>query len=194
MTQYLRGPEASAYLRDRHGISRAPATIISPLRFSTSDVVPRPLWRRSSPVPAHEDHDAIARAGAGPDIAEWRSSIDTTPRDMASGSRLRMRLIAFWPMIKGSLRGFATIELPIGLRIADCPVYAMQGKAWAALPAKPILDGEGRHVRSPGGKPQYAAILSWRDRDLADRWSATVVELIRAAHPDALDDIGRPQQ
>jgi len=42
-------------------------------------------------------------------------------------------------------------------------------------------------VRSPGGKAQYASILSWRDRDLADRWSAAVVALVRAAYPDALE-------
>lgn len=44
---------------------------------------------------------------------------------------------------------------------------------------------KGRHAR-PGGKAQFAAVLEWRNRQLADRFSAAVVELIRAAHPNAL--------
>jgi hypothetical protein len=96
-----------------------------------------------------------------------------------------MRLISFKPLIKGALRGFAHIELPIGLRIADCPVLISHGKAWAPPPSKPVLDREGRHVEV-NGKKQYAPILEWRDRDLADRFSAAVVELVREAHPDGL--------
>jgi hypothetical protein len=36
------------------------------------------------------------------------------------------------------------------------------------------------------GKPQYANIMRWRTRELADRWSAAVIELVRQANPDAL--------
>jgi hypothetical protein len=98
-----------------------------------------------------------------------------------------MRLVSWKPMVKNSLRGFATVQLPIGLTIKDVPVLASSGKFWAALPSKPVLDAEGWHVK-PDGKPQYAAILEWRDRALADRFSATVVELVRQAHPDDLAD------
>jgi hypothetical protein len=34
----------------------------------------------------------------------------------------------------------------------------------------------------------HAALLGWRGRDLADRFSAAVVELARAAHPNDLAD------
>jgi hypothetical protein len=30
-----------------------------------------------------------------------------------------------------------------------------------------------------GGKRQYSLILEWRDRDLSDRFSAAVIELVR---------------
>ena len=99
----------------------------------------------------------------------------------------RMRLISFKPLTKGSLRGFANVELPNGLRITDCPVLVSgNGKAWATLPSKPVLDRDGRHAK-PDGKPQYAAILEWKTRDLSDGFSTAVIELIRAKHPDALD-------
>jgi hypothetical protein len=107
------------------------------------------------------------------------SDRDTAPRP-------QMRLVSFKPLVKGSLRGFANVELPIGLRITDCPVLNSNGKAWATLPSKPILDRDGKHVEV-NGKRQYAPILEWRDRDLADRFSAAVVDLVRSQHPADFD-------
>jgi hypothetical protein len=84
----------------------------------------------------------------------------------------RMRLVSFKPMVKGSLRGLATVQLPNGLRITECPVLTSNGKAWETFP----IDG----------KKQYTSILAWPDRETADRWSLAVVELVRAKHPGAL--------
>jgi hypothetical protein len=41
--------------------------------------------------------------------------------------------------------------------------------------------------RDDDGKPQYAAIVKWRSRDLADRFSDAVVTLVAAQHPDIVD-------
>ena len=90
----------------------------------------------------------------------------------------RMTLEAFKPLRKGSLIGFACVRLSIGLTIADIPCCTSHGKTWASLPAKPILDRDGRHVEE-SGKKKYAPILQWADRAVADRWSAAVVELVR---------------
>lgn len=103
-----------------------------------------------------------------------------------------MKLIDFRPFSRSTLRGFASIALTNGLIVTDCPVHvAANGRAWASLPAKPMLDRDGQPIVIDG-KRQYDAILKWRDRDLADRWSAAVVELVRAAHPAALDAGGTP--
>jgi hypothetical protein len=122
-----------------------------------------------------------------------------TPRppnrsEIAAGNRLlaprqapQMRLLSFRPMVKGALRGFATVELPIGLKIYDVPVLVGRNGAWANLPAKPRLDQDRRQEIGPDGKPAYSAILEWHDRDLQDRFSAAVVELVRSRHPEALD-------
>jgi hypothetical protein len=101
--------------------------------------------------------------------------------------RRGMRLEAFRPMVKGSLRGFATVRLSIGLVIADIPVCTSHGKVWASLPSKPILDRDGRHAEE-GGKKKYVPILVWSDRVTADKWSDAVVARVREQHPDALDD------
>jgi hypothetical protein len=100
-----------------------------------------------------------------------------------------MTLEAFKPVIKGSLRGFATVKLPSGLLVADVVVCCSHGKSWASLPSKPMLDRDGRQVEVEG-KKKYLPILSWSDRATADRWSDAVVMLVRQAHPGALDDGG----
>jgi hypothetical protein len=125
------------------------------------------------------------RASLG--FAEQRPSTRFFPEaQQGDHGKPHMRLVSFKPLLKGTLRGFAHIELPIGLCITDCPVLVSNGKAWATPPSKPVLDRDGRHVEV-NGKRQYAPILEWRDRDLADRFGAAVVALVREAHPDALD-------
>lgn len=96
----------------------------------------------------------------------------------------RARLVEWRTFRKNTLRGFAVIELPSGLIVRDVTLHEKAGKWWAGLPARPVLDAEGRHVANHGGHKQYAAVLGWRDRDLADRFSAVVVELVRAEHPE----------
>jgi hypothetical protein len=93
-------------------------------------------------------------------------------------------------MHRATLRGFADVELPNSFQIDDVAVHVRDGRTWASLPARPMLDQDGRQVVRDG-KAQYATILRWRTRDLADRFSAAVVELVRAAHPGALDGVGR---
>jgi hypothetical protein len=101
-----------------------------------------------------------------------------------------MRLLAWRPLQKGALRGFASVQLPIGLQIEDCPVYVGRNRPWATLPSRPMIDGDGRHKRDINGKPQCLAILKWRDRDLQSRFSDTLVALVLEQYPAALDDGG----
>jgi hypothetical protein len=90
------------------------------------------------------------------------------------------------------MRGFATVELPIGLVIGDIAVCIAHGCPWVSLPARPILDRDGAAMRDAAGKIRYAPILRWRDRALGDRWSDAVVELVRGHDPGALDDGAAP--
>ena len=103
-----------------------------------------------------------------------------------AAQRPRMRLLSWKPISKGSLRGFATVELPIGLKLIDCAVFVGTKGAWASLPAKPQLDKDSRQRILADGKSSYSPAVEWRNRDLADRFSAAVVALVRAGHPTAL--------
>ena len=106
-------------------------------------------------------------------------------------SKPRMKLLDWRASRKNTLHGFAVIELPSGFVIRDVSIHEKAGKWWAGLPARPILDSAGKQVVNHGGHRQYAALLGWRDRDLADRFSAAVVELVRTEHPADLDGSGR---
>ena len=109
------------------------------------------------------------------------------PRERAEWPR--MRLVSWKTSVKGTLRGFATVELPIELKLVDCPIFVGPNGPWAALPSKPVLDCEGRQAR-PVGKPQFAPVVEWQNRGLADRFSAAVIALVEGAHPDVFS--GRP--
>jgi hypothetical protein len=105
--------------------------------------------------------------------------------------RPAMRLLGWKSLVKGSLRGFATAELPAGLRIHEIPVLSSNGKTCATFPSRPVLDREGRQVET-NAKRQYSAMLEWRSRELGDAFSTKVIELVRQAHRDALDGEGAP--
>jgi hypothetical protein len=48
-----------------------------------------------------------------------------------------MRLVAWKPLVKDTLRGSAVVEMPIGLRIYDVPVFIRPWcGAWAGVPTK----------------------------------------------------------
>jgi hypothetical protein len=133
--------------------------------------------RRSETTSHHAGpitYNAAAQATWGAPLAARR------PRTIA--------LVAWRPLVKGALRGFATVELPIGLKLIDCPVLLSSGKAWASLPSKPVLDRDGRQKIDANGKPTYAGILEWRSRELSERFSEAVVRAIRQAYPGAIDE------
>jgi len=95
-------------------------------------------------------------------------------------AQARLRLLDWKPLTRNSLRGFASVELPNGLAIADISVHVSHGKAWASLPAKPQLNSEGTARRGDDGKVIYTPVLRWRDRTLQDGFSAAVVQAIEA--------------
>ena len=93
-----------------------------------------------------------------------------------------MRLVEWRPLQKNTLRGFATVELPNGLTIADISIHVSHGKTWASLPSRPQMNADGAARRGDDGKILYNPILKWRDRDLADRFSIAVAQAVEAEH------------
>jgi len=98
-----------------------------------------------------------------------------------------IELVEWKPMQRNTLRGFAVVRLRSGLTINDVVLHAKDGKAWASLPSKPMLDREGQVVRDAAtGKVKYAPMLEWASREVSDRFSLAVVEAIEARHPGSV--------
>lgn len=106
----------------------------------------------------------------------------------------RLRIISGRPVAKGTLRFVGKISLPIGggaeLVIDGVMAFASHGKNWAALPSKPVLDEAGAHKTDENGRKAYAPILEFSSKTVHDRFSATLVALIRQQFPSALEDEG----
>jgi hypothetical protein len=87
-----------------------------------------------------------------------------------------------------TLRGFAEIELPSGMILSDVAVHvASNGRAWASPPSRPQIDRDGQHMVGKEGKKLYQPIITFRDRDIGDRFSRAVLDAVAAAHPHELE-------
>ena len=77
------------------------------------------------------------------------------------------------------LRGWADLHLPkIRLRLHGCPMFysPTSGSAWAGMPSREIgKDAEG--------KPRYAAMAEWDNRDIQNAFSQATVSAVTAYAP-----------
>lgn len=109
---------------------------------------------------------------------------------MSAPASMPVTLIAWRPLTKGTLLGFATVRLGKSLIIRDCPVHnalANDGvRCWVALPGKAQIDRNGQTLKDARGKTKYVAVLEWADRETADRFGDAVIAAIEAKHPGAL--------
>jgi hypothetical protein len=95
-----------------------------------------------------------------------------------------------WVPVRGrkALAGFVSVELAIGLRLANLPVFRSGTNGpWVGAPGVPQLDQEKRQRRDDAGKPLFDAAFTWRDRATADLFSKAVLRLLLQKHPDSLD-------
>jgi hypothetical protein len=100
---------------------------------------------------------------------------------------MQLSLVSWKPMVRNTLRGFASIRLGRNLAIEEITVHCKDGKRWASFPSKPKLDRDGNVVRNSAGKIEYVPILKWLDRAVADDFSNSVVEAVEREHPGATE-------
>ncbi len=86
---------------------------------------------------------------------------------------------AWKPYEKNTLKGFADLWLRTArLNVHGCAVHEKNGRRWVQLPARPQLDKDRNLVRDENGKIQYAKILDFDDREVADRFNAAALKAI----------------
>ncbi len=97
-------------------------------------------------------------------------------------------VVADWrPLLKNTLRGFATVTLPNGLTISEIAVHVKDQRSWVSFPGKPLTGRDGTPLLDPAtGKQRYSLLLSWPDRATAERFSVAVIGAIEAKHPGAV--------
>jgi hypothetical protein len=105
-----------------------------------------------------------------------------------------MILKGWRPHSSGTLHGYVSVQLAIGLVIPDMPVFVTQkGHRYVMLPTKPIV-ADGKHKTGADGKPEYRPAIYWSDRQTGDKLSAAAIRLLLVKHPDALSrPVTRPQ-
>ncbi len=113
--------------------------------------------------------------------------MSTTTR-VHDAAPMPITLLGWRPFVKGGLRGFARVRLGKSLTINDVPIMFSHGRAWAAMPGKPVIGADGVAQRDERGRQRYAAILEWADRATSTRFSDAVIAAIKREHGDAALD------
>lgn len=94
-------------------------------------------------------------------------------------------LLNWRPFVRRSLRGFASVRYE-KLDIQDVSLHVQGDKRWCALPAKPLLQGDGAAIRNPDGRFRYTSILAWSTKEAAEFFSRWIIAEVERVHPDAL--------
>lgn len=101
--------------------------------------------------------------------------------------RMPVTILSWKPLVRNSLRGFASIRLGAALKIHDVAIHVHEnGRRWAQLPAKPTIQQDGTAKRDANGKIQYVPIMEWIDRAASDKFSESVIAALQADFPEAI--------
>jgi hypothetical protein len=92
------------------------------------------------------------------------------------------------PLRKNTLRGFAKVEQPSGVIMADVTILVGERGPWASPPSKPMIDRDGVVMKDQRGKVRYVPLIEFASKEIRDRWSAAVIAAMREAHPEVFDD------
>jgi hypothetical protein len=99
-----------------------------------------------------------------------------------------VEFVEWKPMVKNTLRGFASIKIPqIGLIIKDVTIHEENGKRWAGLPARPMINKAGQAMTDESGKIQYQQLLNFGSRSAADAFSKAVIDAFEQYEPTAFE-------
>jgi DNA-binding cell septation regulator SpoVG len=118
-------------------------------------------------------------------------NFDKIPR---SASSIAAVFVTRWAPVRnpsGATRAYFSVELPSGLVVNDLRLMAGKkgGGHWIGMPARPMLDRDGNPKRDENGKAIWNDTIEFRDRETRDRFAELILEALRAAHPEALEEL-----
>jgi hypothetical protein len=132
----------------------------------------------ASPSHAHCYCDSITDRGG---TRQWRPFRTPAGSVMSTPATMTVALLDWRPMIRGALRGSATVQLGRSLKITDVPVLCSNGKFWVLMPGKPLI-ADGKVFLDDRGRQRYVQVLGWTDKTTAERFSAAVIAAVRREH------------
>ncbi len=100
---------------------------------------------------------------------------------------MAIKILDWRPMARNSLLGFAKVEFPSGMVIADVTILKGERGPWAAPPSKPMVGRDGTVMKDDAGKVKYSPIIEFTSKEIRNRWSDAVIEAMRAAHPEVFN-------
>jgi|tagenome__1003787_1003787.scaffolds.fasta_scaffold20988300_8 hypothetical protein len=103
-----------------------------------------------------------------------------------------VRILEWRPLRRNSLLGFAKVELPSGMTIADVTVLNGEHGPWASPPSKPMIDRDGVALRDEKQKIRYQPIIEFTSKNIRDRFSDQVIAALKLSHPEAFAEDGTP--
>ena len=93
------------------------------------------------------------------------------------------RLMAWRPLARQTLLGFARVQFTSGLTISEIAVHRSGSRVWAAPPSRPWIE-EGDLVKDDRGKIKYQPLISFANHGVQASWSRQVIAAVREAQPE----------
>ena len=97
------------------------------------------------------------------------------------------RMLAWRPLARNTLLGFARVQFTSGLIISEIAVHRSGTRVWAAPPSRPWIE-EGDLVKDDRGKIRYQPLISFANHGVQASWSRQVIAAVREVHPDLFTD------
>ena len=98
----------------------------------------------------------------------------------------QVKIKKWTPLRSRSLLGFLDIELRSGMISLDWRLMMGKNGLWVAAPAQKQLDRDGQPRLDANGRPVYRALIEFRNRRIAERFNAAVLDALRREDPYAL--------
>ena len=89
-----------------------------------------------------------------------------------------MICLAWKPLPRGSMLGFADLQLDSGLIIKGATLLESNGRRWCNPPGRPQLDADRKPMLDDAGKLIYSVVLDFATKALRTRWSDEAVKAI----------------
>jgi hypothetical protein len=87
---------------------------------------------------------------------------------------------------KNNLLGFAVVQMPSGMVLSDVGVHRQGDTYWASPASKPMLGRDGTQLKDASEKLRRTPIVSFKDKQARDKWSAAVIAALKEQKPAVL--------